>query len=244
MRDTQYKLIVDSARRHGAAFPTQADWLDFKAAIDRAFAPVSPAEALPAPEAPTPAPIVSHLSLTPRVALELIGHEAIVQEAYKDSQAVWTWGIGVTNASGHDVDRYKDNPQSIERCLEVYLWLLREKYIPAVVKAFAGFTLTEAQFAAALSFHYNTGAISRAGWVKKVKAGDMSGGALAFMEWRKPPEIIERRQKECDLFFEGRWSQDGRATVYDVRKPSYSPNWKTARRVDVSEDLLRLMRGA
>jgi lysozyme len=203
------------------------------AAIDQAFGIAAPA----------PAPLVSHLSLTPKVALELIGHEAIVPEAYKDSVGVWTWGIGVTNASGHSVDRYKDNPQPIERCLEVYLWLLRAKYIPAVVKAFEGFTLTEAQFAAALSFHYNTGAIARAGWVKKFKAGDMAGGRLAFMEWRKPPEIIERRQKECDLFFDGRWSQDGKATVYDVRKPSYSPNWKTARRVDVSAALMRLMRG-
>lgn len=200
------------------------------AAIDRAFG-IIPA-----------APIVSHLSLTPRVALELIAHEAIVQEAYKDSAGVWTWGIGVTNASGHNVDRYKDNPQTIERCLDVYLWLLREKYIPSVVKAFQGFILSEAQFTAALSFHYNTGAISRAGWVKKAKAGDMEGAKRAFMEWRNPPEIIARRQKECDLFFNGRWSQDGKATVYDVRKPSYSPNWKTARRVDVSETLTGLMR--
>jgi hypothetical protein len=36
VKEGQYKLIVDSARRHGAAFPTQADWLDFKAAIDAA----------------------------------------------------------------------------------------------------------------------------------------------------------------------------------------------------------------
>lgn len=201
------------------------------AAIDEAFG-VAPA-----------APLVSHLSLTPKVALELIGHEAIVQEAYKDSVGVWTWSVGVTNASGHDVMRYKDNPQPIERCLEVYLWLLRQKYIPSVVKAFEGFTLTEAQFAAALSFHYNTGSIAKAGWVKKVKAGDMAGGKRAIMEWNKPREIIGRRQKECDLFFEGKWSQDGKATVYDVRKPSYAPNWKSARRVDVSEPLTRLMRG-
>jgi lysozyme len=235
VRDAQYKLIVDGARKRGATFPRQADWLEFKAAIDAAVQDNQVAVA---------APLVSHLSLTPKVALELIGHEAIVPEAYKDSVGVWSWGIGVTNASGHDVMRYKDNPQPIERCLEVYLWLLREKYIPSVVKAFEGFTLTEAQFAAALSFHYNTGAIGKAGWVKRAKAGDMAGARAAIMEWRKPPEIIERRQKECDLFFDGRWSQDGKATVYDVRKPSYSPNWKTARRVDVSADLLRLMRGA
>ena len=36
MREDQYKLIVDGARRRGATFPTQAAWLDFKAAIDAA----------------------------------------------------------------------------------------------------------------------------------------------------------------------------------------------------------------
>ncbi len=37
MRDAQYKLIVDSARKHGASFPTTSHWLDFKAAIDAAL---------------------------------------------------------------------------------------------------------------------------------------------------------------------------------------------------------------
>lgn len=36
MNDAQYKLVVDAARRRGATFPTQAAWLDFKAAIDAA----------------------------------------------------------------------------------------------------------------------------------------------------------------------------------------------------------------
>lgn len=53
MLDSQYKLIVDGARRHGAIFPTQGDWLDFKAAIDAAFAaqdaPAAPSE----PETPS-----------------------------------------------------------------------------------------------------------------------------------------------------------------------------------------------
>jgi len=50
MRDSQYKLIVDAARERGATFPTQADWLRFKAAIDAAVQdnePVPPSETLP-----------------------------------------------------------------------------------------------------------------------------------------------------------------------------------------------------
>jgi lysozyme len=242
LSEPQWALVFGAAKKRGARWQDIGDVNAFKREIEAAIALGSAAEAQPAPVT-VPTPLVSHLSLTPRVALEIVGHEAIVQEAYKDSVGVWTWSVGVTDASGHSVGRYKDNPQPLERCLEVYLWLLREKYIPSVVKAFQGFILTEAQFAAALSFHYNTGSIGKAGWVRKVKAGDMAGAERAFMEWNKPKEIIGRRQKECDLFFRGRWSQDGKATVYDVRKPSYSPNWKSARRVDIREDLTRLMRG-
>jgi lysozyme len=232
------KPIFDAVKKLGVVFTPDAEGLEKVRILD---AGIDEAEGLESPSAALPEPLVSHLSLTPRVALELIGHEAIVREAYKDSVGVWTWSVGVTNASGHNVNRYKDNPQSIERCLEVYLWLLRAKYIPSVVKAFEGFILSEAQFAAALSFHYNTGAVLRAGWVGKVKAGDMAGGKRAIMEYRRPPEIIERRGKERDLFFDGKWSQDGKATVYEVRKPSYAPNWRSAKRIDVREDLLRLM---
>lgn len=52
MNDQQYKLIVDGARRRGATFPTQAAWLDFKAAIDAA---VNDNATAPAPsDAPLP----------------------------------------------------------------------------------------------------------------------------------------------------------------------------------------------
>lgn len=193
------------------------------------------------PDTPTPPSAPPPSAITARIAAELIDHESIVLEAYRDSVGVWTWGVGVTNASGHRIDRYRDNPQSIARCLEIYIWLLREKYAPAVRAAFAGYALTEAQFAAALSFHYNTGAIGRAGWVRLWKAGDIDRARRAFMEWRKPPEIIERRQKECDLFFDGIWSGSGKATVWPVRKPSYSPDWRNPQRVDVTADLRVLL---
>lgn len=186
----------------------------------------------------SPAPSTAAGLLTERVALELIGHEAIVREAYKDSEGVWTWGIGVTSRSGHAVDRYRDNPQTIQRCLEVYLWLCRTKYGPEVLAAFKGRPLTEAQFAAALSFHYNTGAIARADWVESWLAGNVQRARAEFMNWRSPPSIIERREKERDLFFDGRWSQAGTATVYEVvNKPSYSPRWSSARKVDIRGDL-------
>lgn len=148
------------------------------------------------------------------VALELASHEGLVRQTYKDSVGVKTWSIGVTSASGHDVDRYIGKPQPLEHCLAVYVWLLEQKYLPAVLRAFKGRTLAKHQLAAALSFHYNTGAIERASWVKKWLAGDVAGARKAFMAWNKPAEIVPRRQKERDLFFDGKWSNDGRVTEY------------------------------
>lgn len=193
----------------------------------------------------TPEPIVPATAetglLTVNTALELIAHEAIVQEAYLDSVGVWTWSVGVTNATGHDVSRYKDKPQTIERCLEVFLWAVNKKYVPAVRKTFEGRDLTEAQFASALSFHYNTGAIAKALWVKQWLAGQVDIARQSFMGWSKPKEIIPRRLKERDLFFDGKWSNDGRATVFPVKKPSYRPDFAKGKRIDIRPILQGLM---
>lgn len=180
-------------------------------------------------------------TITLRIAMELLSHEAIVQEAYKDAVGVWTWGVGVTDASGHLVGRYKDKPQPLERCLEAYVWLLRTRYAPAVAKAFEGHPLTEAEFAAALSFHYNTGAIGRATWVKSVLAGRREEAENKFMEWKRPASIIGRRTKERDLFFDGKWSSDGKTTVWPVKKPAYTPDWSNGRKVDVTAELAKAL---
>lgn len=177
--------------------------------------------------------------LSMRTLMELVSHEGIVLEAYKDSKGIWTWGIGVTNASGHKVNRYKDNPQTIKKVVEIFEWLVRTKYLPDVIKAFNK-PLSEAQLAAALSFHYNTGAISRASWVKSFNAGDIEKAKKEFMNWRSPKEIIPRREKERDLFFDGKWSnKDNMATVYTkVKKPSYTPDWKSGKKVDISKEFV------
>jgi lysozyme len=188
-------------------------------------------------DAPSPSADASFSGINLRIALELIEHEAIVQEAYKDSEGIWTWGVGVTNASGHNIDRYRDNPQTIARCIEIYLWLCQKKYGPEVIEAFKSHALTESQFAAALSFHYNTGAIGRASWVSAFLRGDIAEARERFMDWRRPSSIIERRKKERDLFFDGKWSQTGTAMVWPVRKPRYTPDWSKGTRRDVSADI-------
>lgn len=172
------------------------------------------------------------MKITARIALEVAHHEAVVRSTYVDSVGVNTWSVGLTNATGHNVDRYINNPQSMQHCMEVFLWAL-ERYADDVRDTFMGFDLSEAQFTAALSFHWNTGAIKRASWVKRFKAGDVSGARVAFMLYNKPKEIIRRRGEERDLFFDGVWSGDGKITEYTRLSPRRSPVWSSAIRRDI-----------
>jgi lysozyme len=177
--------------------------------------------------------------LTLRAHMELITHEAIVLEAYKDSVGVWTWGVGVTNASGHQVHpRYLRKPQTLTRVLEVYEWLVRTKYLPEVRAAFHPMQLNEHQLAAALSFHWNTGAIARASWVRSFREGNVGAARQQFMNWRNPPEIIKRREAERDLFFDGKWTNRGtRARIIHRVHANGNPVWSSAVMTDISAEL-------
>jgi lysozyme len=173
--------------------------------------------------------------LTPRIVAYVASEEGLVREAYKDSSNVWTWALGVTNMSGHEVyPRYKDSPQSIERCIEVSVWLMRNHYLPAVLDAFKGASLTEAQLAAALSFHWNTGAIKRTDWVRMWRSGDATGARKFLVSHYLNGGVLKkRREKEAALFFSGVWPADMRVPVYPVRKPSYQPDFRRGEMIDI-----------
>lgn len=161
--------------------------------------------------------------LTPRIVAELIAHEGIVAEAYRDSVGVWTWSVGLTDASGHKVQRYKDNPQSLSHCMAVFIWALRRNYLPPVLAAFGDRRPLEHELAAALSFHWNTGGVARAEWMRLAMTGNREQARAAMLNWAKPATLLGRRRKEQALFFDGTWSNDGTALVYGVAKPSYQP---------------------
>lgn len=166
--------------------------------------------------------------LTPRIVAFIAHEEGMVAEAYKDSVGVWTWALGVTDASGHAVQRYRDLPQPLEKCVEVSVWLMERKYLPPVLAAFTGHDLKEHELAAALSFHWNTGAISRADWVNRVLSGDMAEARIDFLNYRKPASILPRRKRERELFFDAAWPADLRCPVWGVAKPSYAPRGSRA----------------
>lgn len=150
----------------------------------------------------------------------LVAHEGIVPGPYRDSVGVWTYGIGHTAAAGapDPVRLPRGMPTDVDAALRDVFDLFRRdlaKYEADVTRALAGRTVKQHEFDAAVSFHYNTGAIGRAEWVRHWIEGRPSTAADAIMQWRRPAAIIERRQAEQRLFRDGVYP-DAPATVWRV----------------------------
>ena len=164
---------------------------------------------------------------------ELLSHEALVTAPYKDSVGVWTIGVGHTASAG------RPNPQTMEKGVQVpvedMIALFRAdlvKFEDGVNKAVTA-KLAQHEFDALVSFHFNTGAIGRASLVKKLNAGDRLGAAAGMLEWKKPAEIIKRRTAEMRLFRDGKYSNDGKCTIYPADKFG-KVQWGSGKRVSVA----------
>ena len=172
-------------------------------------------------------------------------HEGIVPAPYFDSVGVKTYGIGHTAAAGapDPASLPMGMPADLDAALRDVFDLFRRdvaKYEAAVNRA-VKVPVTQAQFDALVSFHYNTGAIGRASLVKRLNAGDVAGAATGFLAWMKPPEIIPRRKAEQELFAKGVYPK-GLVTVWQVSGAG-RVIWKPARRLDMQQ-VLDLLRGA
>lgn len=146
-------------------------------------------------------------------------HEGIVPAPYKDSVGVWTYGIGHTAGAGapDPAKMQRGMPADLDKALRDVFDVFRKdlpKYEDGVRRA-VKVPISQAQFDALVSFHYNTGAIGRASFVKRLNAGDVAGAAAGMMAWSKPPEIIPRRKSEQQLFAKGIYPT-GNVTVWRV----------------------------
>lgn len=171
-------------------------------------------------------------------------HEGIVPAPYRDSVGVWTYGIGHTLGAGYPdpAKMQRGMPTNLDAALRDVFDLFRRdlpKYEAGVNRA-VKVPVTQAQFDALVSFHYNTGAIGRASLVKRLNAGDVAGAAAGFMAWKKPAEIIPRRKAEQELFAKGVYP-GGQVTVWQVSKAG-KVIWKPARRLS-KDQVLALLDG-
>lgn len=174
----------------------------------------------------------------------LVAHEGVVPGPYLDSVGVWTFGIGHTKAAGSPdpASLPRGMPADLDAALrEVFTVFRRDlaKYEADVERALGRTPAAQHEFDAAVSFHFNTGAIGRAAWVDLWKRGQKADAARSMLaNWRKPAEIIGRRTAERDLFLTGSYGAD-KATVWQVNTAGKIV-WKQARRLS-QDDILRLM---
>lgn len=189
------------------------------------------------------------MTLTYRGALELAAHEALVRQAYKDSVGVWTWNVGMTDATGHLVARYIGNPAPLQHCMNLYVWALRN-YARHVDEVFVGVPLEEHQCTAILSFTWNlgAGALRNASWVRHFRNGDMAAAEAAFKVWNRAggkvdKGIVNRRAREADLLFRGKWTNDGTMIEYTRLRANKQVDFSSARRINVETELRNAFAG-
>lgn len=139
--------------------------------------------------------------------------------AYKDSVGVWTIGYGNTNydafAVAHLGRKIGAGLTITEQQAE---YLLRESlsrnYMPAVTKAM-GEASPQAGDAGG-SFHYNTGGIGRASWVKLWKTGAGASAITASLgSWNKAggkvlAGLVRRRAREAAILLRGDYGPEGK----------------------------------
>ncbi len=93
----------------------------------------------------------------------LLLEEGDVLRAYRDAAGVWTISGGLTAASGV-VKPKAGMVITAEESARLMSLALERNYEPAVARAMPG--APQSAFDAGVSFHFNTGAIGRASWVK------------------------------------------------------------------------------
>lgn len=187
------------------------------------------------------------MQTSPQGVAFLVAHEGVVPGPYLDSVGVWTLGIGHTAAAGAPIpaDMARGMPADLAAALrEVFAVFRRDlaRYEAEVAAAIGRTPCEQHEFDAAVSFHFNTGAIKRAAWVDLWRRGQKADAARSMLaNWRKPTEIISRRTAERDLFLNGDYGA-GKATVWGVSKAG-RVIWTSQRRL-AQGDILALLDAA
>jgi len=143
--------------------------------------------------------------------------EGIVPAPYLDSVGVWTYGIGHAETSGLEPNPRnmpKGMPTDVNKEIARAFSLFREKikaYEAAVNRAI-NVPLSQHEFDALVSFHFNTGAIGNASATKSINNGDKIDGAKRLALFNKGrvngklqvlPGLVSRRKEEQDMFLNG-----------------------------------------
>lgn len=168
--------------------------------------------------------------------VELVGHEGICLNKYKDSVGVWTTGIGATRTEIPDLASWPlDKRITIQEAFDLLTSSIK-KYEFALNKYLTN-EIPQHQFDALVSWVYNVGTgYAKTATVVKLANQHASNEQLynAIMMYRKPKEILGRRRKEAALLTGGVYSNGGRALLFPVSSKGY-PMYGKGKSINVWE---------
>lgn len=140
--------------------------------------------------------------------VDLVKHfEGLFLNAYLCPANVWTIGYGHTGIKHNDGTVRAGRKVTKQQAEQLLADDLNAKYAPDV-RRFIAVPLTQDQFDALVSFHFNTGALGKSTLRRKLNAGDYSGAATEFAKWTRGggkvlPGLVRRRRAERKLFESG-----------------------------------------
>ncbi len=150
------------------------------------------------------------MRLSKQGAGAVAGFEACILEGYPDpgtGGVPWTIGVGHTALAGPPSVR-KGEIISLQRAFEIFRADMA-KFENGVSKAVQK-PLTQAQFDALVSFHFNTGAIKTGSVDDKLNRGDVDGALATLGQYvnaggKRLNGLVTRRRAETEIFRTGRY---------------------------------------
>lgn len=131
--------------------------------------------------------------------------EGLKNTAYRDVAGVLTIGYGHTSAAGAPTvtPGMAIGDKEAERILKDDLAKFEGR-----VERFVKVPLTDNQFAALVSFDFNTGALDKSTLLKKLNKGDYAAVPVELMKWvnaggKKVQGLVNRRAAEAGLWAKG-----------------------------------------
>lgn len=197
----------------------------------------------PSLESQTKAPLESQLG--PKLEInklsrlgkaDIVLREGIILSKYKDTEGVWTIGIGATKSEIPDLAGWSlSKTLTLEDAFK-YFNVGLQKYELAVKKALT-VDIPQHQFDALVSITYNIGvsAMQKSTFMRKINAkAPMSEIKAAIMMWTANKELISRRKSESELFELGLYKNNSLVGALIPVSTTYLPLYHQAKNIDIS----------
>lgn len=146
------------------------------------------------------------IKISPKGSSFIKQHEGKVLRAYKDTAGIWTIGYGHTSAAGppNVTPNMRLTSNEVNKLFNHDI----QKYANDIITTFP--TKNQNIFDGSVSFHYNTGAIAKASWVKLFKSGADRRSEISLNKWVRSggkitPGLVRRRREEADIIFRNKY---------------------------------------